>query len=89
MTEPVSGCLHDYQLTPRDMKNLQEAEIMIVNGAGMESFLDEIRDRRKNLKIVDASAGLELLEQTDGEVNPHLWVSVSVLLIRLIILPDN
>jgi zinc transport system substrate-binding protein len=77
MTEPVSGCLHDYQLTPRDMKNLQEAEIMIVNGAGMESFLDEIRDRRKNLKIVDASAGLELLEQTDGEVNPHLWVSVS------------
>lgn len=78
MTKPVTGCLHDYQLTPEDMKNLQDAKIMIINGGGMESFLDDVMQQQKNLKIIDASAGLELItNDTDGEVNPHLWVSVS------------
>jgi len=78
MTKPVTGCLHDYLLTPGDMKHLQDAGILIINGAGMESFLDEIIKGRQDLKIIDASAGLELLKQEgDGTVNPHLWVSIS------------
>lgn len=78
MTKPVTGCLHDYQLTPGDMKRLHEAKIMIVNGAQMESFLDDIIKREQDLKIIEASKGLELLKNKgDGNVNPHLWVSVS------------
>ncbi|MGI6686601.1 MAG: metal ABC transporter substrate-binding protein [Bacillota bacterium] len=77
MTKSMTGCLHDYQLTPGDMKNLQDARIMIVNGAGMESFLDEIIERQVDLKIINASEGLELIKEADGEVNPHLWVSVT------------
>lgn len=78
MTKPITGCLHDYQLTPGDMKNLHDAKIMIINGADMESFLDDIIKRQQSLKIVDASKGLELLtNEIDGQVNPHLWVSVS------------
>ncbi|MCR6544082.1 metal ABC transporter substrate-binding protein [Dehalobacterium formicoaceticum] len=78
LTEPTTGCLHDYQLTPGDMVNLQDAQIMIVNGAGMESFLDKITENSSNMKMIDASKGLELLQnETDGESNPHLWVSIS------------
>ena len=40
MTKPQTGCLHDYQLTTEDMKTLEKADAFIVNGAGMESFLD-------------------------------------------------
>lgn len=76
MTRPSSGCLHDYQMTPNDMKTLATASVFVVNGAGMESFLDKITRQLPSLKVVDASQGIELLE-TDGVKNGHVWVSIS------------
>ena len=76
MTKPQTGCLHDYQLTTEDMKTLEKADILIANGAGMESFLDKVIKGQKKLTIIDASQNMELLE-TDGEKNPHLWLSVT------------
>lgn len=76
MTKPQVGCLHDYQLTPEDLKTLEKANAFVVNGAGMEAFLDKVVKQQSNLKIVDASKGIELLKD-NGEENPHLWVSVS------------
>ncbi len=93
MAEPKAGCLHDYQMTPADMKIIEDADIMVINGAGMESFLDKITKELPELKIVEASKGLELLEEeenhheAEGEngehnehehtVNAHIWVSIS------------
>ena len=61
MTKSQTGCLHDYQLTP-NLKTLEKADILVVNGAGMESFLDDIISQYPNLQIVDATEGLSLLE---------------------------
>ena len=33
------GCPHDYVLTPQDMQKLAKADVLIVNGLGMEEFL--------------------------------------------------
>lgn len=76
MTKPQTGCLHDYQLTPEDMKKLEKANAFVVNGAGMEAFLDKAVKQQKNMKIIEASDGIELLRE-DGEDNPHVWVSVT------------
>ena len=76
MTKPQTGCLHDYQLTTEDMKTLEKADILIANGAGMESFLEKVIKEQKKLTVIDASKDMELLE-TDGEKNPHLWLSVT------------
>ncbi len=76
MTKPQTGCLHDYQLTTEDMKTLEDADILIANGAGMENFLDKVIKERKKLTLVDASKNMELLE-TGDEKNPHLWLSVT------------
>lgn len=73
LTPPLTGCLHDYQMRPDDLKKLSGASVFVVNGAGMESFLDEAIRQSPGLKIVNASEGIELL----GE-NPHVWVSVSL-----------
>jgi zinc transport system substrate-binding protein len=73
LTGPITGCLHDYSLTPRDMKALSDADVFVANGAGMESFLGKVVKESPGLKIVDASRNIELLP--DG--NPHVWVSVS------------
>lgn len=73
-----SGCLHDYQLKPQDLKVLEKAQIFIVNGAGMEAFMDKVVNQQPSLKIVEASKGIELVKNaSDGEDNPHVWVSIS------------
>ena len=78
MTGPQTGCLHDYQLTTVDMKKLEGARIFVVNGAGMESFLDKVIKYLPDLKVIDASENIPLLKNaSDGEANPHVWVSIS------------
>ena len=76
MTKPQTGCLHDYQLSTEDMKKLEKADVFVVNGGGMENFLDKVVSQQKNLKIIDASRDIGLI--ADGnEMNPHVGVSVS------------
>ena len=41
MTRPLTGCLHDYQLTPDNLASLSKTDIFVVNGAGMETFRDK------------------------------------------------
>ena len=78
LTQPQTGCLHDYQLTTEDMKTLETADIFIVNGLGMENFLDKVTSARSDLKIIDASKSEEIYLLKDGdEINPHVWMSVT------------
>lgn len=76
MTKPQTGCLHDYSLRPEDLKTLEVADAFVINGAGMESFLDDVIKQQKDLKLVEASRGIQLLEDEYGEGNPHVWVSI-------------
>lgn len=82
MTASQTGCLHDYSLSTKDLKTLSSADIFVINGAGMESFLDDVIDEYSDLKIIEASNGISLIEDTDHDehehdVNPHVWVSIS------------
>jgi len=77
MTKPQTGCLHDYQLTPEDMKTIEKADIFVINGAGMEAFIDKALKQQPALKIIEASKGIELLKDDNGEENPHVWVSIT------------
>lgn len=63
MAGPQTGCLHDYQLTPKDMARLEKASLFVANGAGMESFLEDLLKSRKDLGVVEASRGIELLPE--------------------------
>jgi len=71
MTKSQTGCLHDYQLTPQDLKTLENADILVINGAGMESFLNGIISQYPNLEIVDATKGLSLLEDDTHSHDDH------------------
>lgn len=76
LAKPQVGCLHDYQLTPENVKTLNRADLFLINGAGMETFLDRVRQVRPDLTVVDASRDLALLTDSHGHENPHVWVSV-------------
>ena len=86
LAAPTVGCLHDYQLQTSDMKVLSGADAFLVNGAGMEAFLPEITRALPSLPVIEASEGIELLENGDAveileseeeEVNSHLWLDPS------------
>jgi zinc transport system substrate-binding protein len=76
LAPPFTGCLHNYQMTPQDMKVLSKADILVINGAGMEVFLDGIAKHNSKLKIIDASKGTDLIAEK-GDVNPHIFVSIA------------
>lgn len=68
LTENHGGCIHDYTLTTQDMRLLSEAELLLLNGGGMELFLSKAAEDYKNLVIVDTSEGYNFLE---GIVHVH------------------
>ena len=85
MAEPGTGCLHDYQLQTGDMKLLARADAFLINGAGMEGYLSGVFDAFPTLPVVDASAGVALLEDCadhdheehaghDHAFNAHIWL---------------
>ena len=73
LAAPNTGCLHDYQLSTGDMKVLNKADVFLINGAGMESYLTRVMDTFPKLPVVDASAGITLLTEDgmDEYVDDH------------------
>lgn len=52
------GCPHDYAMSPQDRMKLEKAQVLVLNGAGFEPFLDErLLSSLKALKI-EAGKGL-------------------------------
>ena len=84
LADTGTGCLHDYQLQTGDMKDLARADVFLINGAGMESYLEGVFDAFPALPVVDASAGVTLLEDCsdhdhdehdhDHAFNAHIWL---------------
>lgn len=73
LAAPNTGCLHDYQLSTGDMKVLSKADVFLINGAGMESYLTRVMDTFPTLPVVDASSGVTLLTEDgmDEYVDDH------------------
>ncbi len=92
MTDVQVGCLHDYQLSTKDMNKLEKSDVFIINGGGMESFLDKVMSASSDLKIINSSEGILENEEDEHheehglhhehnhneEENAHIWVSVNL-----------
>lgn len=78
---------HDFSPRPADMQRIAQADVLVFNGVGMEPWLDDLvkQAAKKNLRKVDLSTGIELLNSPHaldggdyhhdhGEHNPHLWL---------------
>ena len=86
VTEAVS-CLHDYSLNVRQVRAAEAADVIIINGAGLEDFMDDLL---ANKTVIDSSENIPLIEgghehEHDGadddhsshhhEEDPHIWLS--------------
>lgn len=85
LTNNQQGCLHDYQLTTKDMRTLQHADLFVLNGGGMESFVEDIISQYHNLQVLDSSVGITMSEgmghhheeeeEHKAEWNAHIWMN--------------
>ena len=84
VTESVS-CLHDYSLNVNQVRSVEAADVIVVSGAGLEAFLEDVLEDRPR---IDASVGIELIcgsgeehhhdHSHDGHSHgedPHIWLS--------------
>ena len=69
LADAGTGCLHNYSLSTNDMKTLENADVLVINGLGMEPFIEKITLSLPSLKIIDLS------ENVGNEENEHLWLS--------------
>ncbi len=67
LTNNQTGCVHDYQLTTKDMREIADADIVILNGGEMEEFMEGVIDNYPKLKVIDASEGIEFLTGFDHD----------------------
>lgn len=86
-TEP-----HDFEPKAKDMEKINEAELFIINGAGMESWSEKVITaiNSDSLLVIEASKGVELIKSEDshpeeenneneeehGEYDPHTWLGI-------------
>ncbi|WP_340017607.1 metal ABC transporter substrate-binding protein [Paenibacillus sp. FSL H3-0457] len=62
---------HDWEPTPQDIASIEKADVLVYNGAGMESWIDQVTGSLSNASLiqVEASKGINLLE--GGEHDHH------------------
>ncbi|RJP74542.1 MAG: zinc ABC transporter substrate-binding protein [Candidatus Zixiibacteriota bacterium] len=91
LLEPNAGCPHDYMLNPTQAGLLEKADVLVMNGLGMEQFLEgKSFLQRPGLTVIRAGEAVDPLplgsrreedhhghdhEPGDDDVNPHAWVS--------------
>lgn len=86
VTEAVS-CLHDYSLNVRQVRAAEAAELIVISGAGLEDFMEDVLLEKP---VLDSSAGVPRIEgghthEHDHEAesheghhheeDPHIWLS--------------
>lgn len=82
------SCLHNYTLTVNEMKVIEGADVLFMNGAGLDDFVLDAAHSSPKLTLVDCSSGIDLLplkeqheeaeaaEQghDEGDWDPHYWL---------------
>jgi len=72
---------HDWEPTIQDLQTMQNADMIVINGAGFENWLDDFVTNNPNVLVVDTSKDIELIDSSkfyfknDGShKDPHIWL---------------
>lgn len=72
------SCLHDYSLSVNQMTVLEQSDLVLLSGAGLEDFMADILAEKT---AADCSIGADLLSMDcheghdHGHYDPHIWLS--------------
>ena len=75
MSDPNIGCIHDHVFTTDDLRLVENADVYVENGLGLETFNDQLLSAYPDLQIIEAAASVTDAPEDEGEVNGHVWTS--------------
>ena len=82
---PIGVDPHAFEPTPTDIRKVAESQVLIANGAGVESFLQKLLENAGGQRLViEAAAGMTSRQPRTGEItdanqgvpvsDPHFWL---------------
>ncbi|MEA2046747.1 MAG: metal ABC transporter substrate-binding protein [Euryarchaeota archaeon] len=75
---------HTFEPSPSHMRLIEDADLYVKNGAGLEIWIDRIVRANREMLVVDSSEGVDLIEAPGPDHNahesilttdPHIWLS--------------
>ncbi len=69
---PAGAEPHDFELTPRDVEEIQDADLVVYIGGGFQPGLEEVVEGG-GVPALDGLDGIELRDGDEG-VDPHIWL---------------
>jgi zinc transport system substrate-binding protein len=85
---------HDWEPSIQDMQQIQQADIIIINGVGFENWLDSIEKSNSDLVIIDSSNGINIIKEVEIDEHedehhdsslgdPHIWLNPNLVKIQV------
>lgn len=71
---PAGADAHDYEPNPQAVKKLNDADVILRNGIGLDDWLDAtIEGAGGDARLITVTDGVAVSEGEDGEPDPHVW----------------
>ena len=87
LTQPSVGCVHDHQLTPTERAVLEQADLLILNGAGAEEFLEPLLPQLSATVVNTVARGRssdhEDHEHHEHHHNEHIWMDPAIYTVQV------
>ncbi len=82
---------HDWEPTVQDIEKIKNANMVIINGAGLESWISKLVSANPDVNIVDSSQNIPLLQKNEGKsmTDPHIWLDPVLVKIQVQNIEDN
>ena len=76
---PIGVEPHDWEPTIKDVQQMQQSNLIIINGIGFENWVDSLDENNYQGTIVDTSVGIldEVPDEknTDNSTDSHIWLN--------------
>lgn len=83
---------HDWEPSIQDLKRIQQADIIIINGMGFEKWFEDIEKFNSKISVIDSSIGINVIKGIDEHdtshldnslTDPHIWLNPSMAKIQV------
>ncbi len=80
---------HDWEPTVKDIQQIQQSDMIVINGFGFEQWIKDIKNFNSEIQITDTSFGITPIRNIDEhemegiDYDPHIWLNPKTIKIQV------
>lgn len=67
--------VHNFELSAKEVADISDAKALVINGFGLESWLDTISKSIEDIYLIDSSKSVKPIIKDEISYDPHIWLS--------------